>query len=211
MRGLFGTAGLLCFFYALQHLPLATATTLINLHPIFTIIFAIFIVHEKPKPKQWIFFSLAFIGVVLLKGGSTSISLWDFMIGSASGLFAGIAYNVIRLLKSKEDPIVVILYLSLVALPVFLPLAIWKWTMPTWFDWSMLLGIGLITQVAQWFLTKAHQASQASHIVHYSYVSVVASVLFGWLWFDEPMSAMALSAIGLISVSIVMINRYKYR
>ncbi len=211
LRGLFGTAGLLSFFYALQNLPLATASTLINLYPIFTIIFAIFILNEKPKPKQWLFFATAFIGVTFLKGGSMSISFQDFFIGAMSGLFAGIAYNVIRLLKGKEAPITVILYLSLVAVPVFLPLAIWQWAPPTLFEWTMLLGIGVITQIAQWFLTKAHQAAQASHIVHYSYFSVVASVIVGWWWFDEPLTAIALLGIGLIMGSILMINRYKYR
>ncbi|MEZ4845595.1 MAG: EamA family transporter [Bdellovibrionota bacterium] len=41
MRGVFGSAGVLAFFYSLQHLPLATATALINLSPpIFTILLA---------------------------------------------------------------------------------------------------------------------------------------------------------------------------
>lgn len=211
LRGVFGTMGLLTFFYALQVLPLATATTLINLHPIFTIVFAIFIVKEKPKPKQWIFFGLAFVGVVLLKIGSIDFQLRDFLIGGSSAMFAGIAYNFIRKLKGKEDPQTIIMYLSLVAIPVFLPLTLWKWVAPNMFQWSILIGIGLITQFAQYFLTRAHQTSQASHIVHYSYFGVVGAVFFGWLFFDEALSPVSLGAIGLITACIFLINRYKLK
>lgn len=211
LRGVFGSLGLLTFFYALQKLPLATATTLINLHPIFTIVFAVWLVKERPKPKQWLFFGLAFLGVGLLGEGTINLNLKDFLIGASSAMFAGLAYNFIRRLKGKEDPQTIILYLSLIAIPVFLPLTVWKWVTPSPIEWLVLIGLGVITQLAQYFLTKAHQNAQASHIVHYSYVGVIAAVIFGWVLFDETLTLMSLAAIGLITISIFMINRYKVR
>ena len=209
-RGFFGSIGLLAFFYALQTTPLATATTLINLHPIFTIVFAIWILKEKPALKQWAFFGLAFLGILLLKAGSIDLKPADFFIGSCAAVFAGLAYNFIRKLKGKEDPQTIILYLSLVAIPVLLPLSIWTWETPNAFEWCLILALCIATQCAQYFMTRAHQAAQASHIVHFSYLGVIAAVIAGWVLFDEPLTPTALTGISVIAFSVIMVNRFKH-
>ncbi|MEZ4818447.1 MAG: EamA family transporter [Bdellovibrionota bacterium] len=114
-------------------------------------------------------------------------------------------------LKGKEDPQTVILYLSLVAIPIFLPLSIWKWVTPNAYECLILVLLSLLTQLAQYFLTRAHQASQASHIVHYNYLGVIGAVIFGWLLFHEALSPLSLIAIGLITACIFLINYYKKR
>jgi len=208
-RGLFGTGGLLAFFYALQTIPLASATTLINLHPIFTIIFAIWIVNEKPRTPQWIFFGTAFAGILFLKWGSIDLQMKDFIIGTMSGIFAGLAYNFIRKLKGKEDPQTIILYLSLVAIPFLLPLSLWKWQTPNMEEWLLILGLCITTQCAQYFMTRAHQEAQAAHIVHYSYLGVIGAVIAGYIMFNEPLTPKSLIGIAIIAFSTIMVNKYK--
>jgi len=210
LRGVFGTLGLLTFFYSLQHLPLATASTLIQLNPIFVILFAIVLVGEKPNPKQWIYFFMAFLGIVLLRMGTLEINIKDFCIGASSAVFAGVAHNFIRRLKNKEDPQTIILYLALVAIPFFGPLTYFQWVPPTTYQWTILIGIGLITQLAQVYLTKAYIASQASHIVHFTYIGVILSVIFGWLLFDETVTTLTLASIALIIFCIFMIHKNKH-
>ena len=56
VRGVVGSIGLITFFYTLQNIPLASAVTIQYLSPIFTTILGIFLVKEKVKPIQFVFF-----------------------------------------------------------------------------------------------------------------------------------------------------------
>ena len=67
-RGIVGSISLILFFYTLQRIPLATAVTLQYLSPIFTTILGIFILKEKVRARQFVYFGLAFAGVLLIQG-----------------------------------------------------------------------------------------------------------------------------------------------
>ena len=60
-RGLFGTIGLCLFFITLQNIPLAGAVTIQYLSPVFTALFAVVILRERVKKKQWLFFFYIFL------------------------------------------------------------------------------------------------------------------------------------------------------
>ncbi len=47
MRGIFGTIGLYFYFLIIQNIPLATASTIIYITPIFTSIIGVFVLKEK--------------------------------------------------------------------------------------------------------------------------------------------------------------------
>ena len=68
LRGLAGALALMMFFTTLQHIPLASAVTLMFLGPIFTAILGIWIVKEKVATLQWVFFGISFLGILLIKG-----------------------------------------------------------------------------------------------------------------------------------------------
>ena len=63
-RGLAGAVSLAQGFYLIQTIPLAAASTLTHLSPIFTTLIAIWFVKEKVAPVQLLFFALSFAGVV---------------------------------------------------------------------------------------------------------------------------------------------------
>src|SRR5690606_19297487 len=108
LRGIAGCLGLIGSFYTLQHIPLATAVTLNYLSPFFTALLGIFIVKQKFRPIQWLYFLLSIAGVALLKGFDLRISTWDMLIGLSAALFAGLAYNMIAKTRDKEHPLVII-------------------------------------------------------------------------------------------------------
>ena len=55
IRGLAGTIALTMFFYTIHHLPIALATIIQYLAPIFTVILAMILLKEKVKAIQWFF------------------------------------------------------------------------------------------------------------------------------------------------------------
>ena len=212
LRGLFGMISLTAFFYTLQQIPLASAVTIQYLSPIFTIIFATFIVKEKTKWVQYLFFLISFIGVVFIKGFDTRISFLNLGIGITSAFFSGLAYNMIRKTSTSEHPMVVVFYFPLVAFPFAFIGTTFDFIMPTHTDWIFLLLAGIFTQLGQTFMTIALQQEKASGIVNLQYAGMLFSLILGYFIFKETYPILSLVGMLLIIIGIILNFIYtKYR
>ena len=201
-RGITGSIALCLYFYTIQKIPLATAVTILYLAPIFTILLAIFIVKEYPSWKQIPFFLLSFVGATLLKSFDPRVDLLYFSMALIAAFFAGLAYNFIRLLKGKVGHHVVIIYFPLVTIPLVLPFVVPIWVTPNIEELVGLIGIGLLTQLAQIFMTKAYMLEKASKISQFSYLTSVYAYLTGIIFFDEHMGTMSLIGLLLILIGL---------
>lgn len=212
-RGMFGVTALTLFFITLQNIPLAGAVTIQYLSPVFTALFAIWLLKEKMQNRQWLFFALAFLGVFLLKGFDISgeISYKFVGVGMVSACFSGLAYNCIRLLRKSEHPLVVVFYFPLVATPIMGVLSYFQWVSPQGMDWLYLLLLGIVTQVAQIYMTKGIQSDVAGNIMTYKYVGVLFAFAYGYFFFGEIYSFMSLFGIFLLLSGVILNIVYKYR
>ncbi len=202
-RGVTGAIALLIFFQLLQEIPLAAASSLAYLAPIFTTIIGIFIVKERIKPIQWLFFLISFGGVLMIQGFDSRIEFIHLIMGIATSFFMGLAYNFIRKLKTSEHPLVIIFYFPLVMLPIS---GIWSgfvWEMPQGMDWFYLLMVGVLTQIAQFFMTKSYQAEELGVVSIVNYVGIVFSLSFGWVFFDEIFNVLTFVGMGLVVAGVV--------
>jgi drug/metabolite transporter (DMT)-like permease len=204
LRGVFGMVSLTAFFYTLQKIPLASAVTIQYLSPIFTIILATFIVKEKTKPIQYLFFLVSFIGVMMIKGFDSRISFLDLGIGITSAFFSGLAYNMIRKTSTTEHPMVVVFYFPLVALPFALIGTLFNFVMPTGTDWIFLILTGIFTQLGQTFMTMALQKEKASGIVNLQYAGMLFSLIFGFYIFNETYPFLSIAGMVLIVAGIML-------
>ena len=91
LRCVCGTLGILCNFYAIDHLLVADASILNKLSPFFAIIFSFLLLKEKIRPAQAACVALAFIGCLfVVKPGFQNAALVPALIGVCGGLGAGI-------------------------------------------------------------------------------------------------------------------------
>ncbi|KAA3631324.1 MAG: DMT family transporter [Calditrichaeota bacterium] len=208
-RGIFGTAGLMMYFYTIHEMPLASAVTIQYLSPIFTIIIAGFMLKESPRPIQYLFFLVSFTGVVMIKGFDPRVSIADLVIGVSAAVCSGFAYNFIRKLKSTDDPLVVVLYFPLVTVPVIGIYTAFHWVTPNAIEWMILIAIGLATTVAQIYMTKAYQLEKASNVSNFNYLGSVYAVLIGYFFFGEYIGLLALLGIVLIIVGVLLSSRFR--
>lgn len=209
LRGFFGSSSLILYFITLQHMPLASAVTIQFLSPIFTTILGIFLVKEPVKPLQWAFFALAFVGVLIIQGFDARVSWFYLMLGIGSAVFSGLAYNTIRMLKSSEHPLVIVFYFPLVALPITGLLMLSNFVWPTGWDWITLLVIGVLTQFAQYFMTRAYQSDELSKVASVKYVGVIYALLFGYLIFGEVFTMQVHLGIVLVLIGVLLNVWYK--
>jgi len=203
-RGIAGCIGLIGSFYTLQNIPLASAVTLNYLSPLFTAILGVFIVKQSLKPIQYVYFLIAIIGVLILKGFDTRISFKDLIIGLSAACSAGLAYNIIARLKTKEHPLVIIFYFPLVTLPFVSIFCILDWHQPTGTDWIYLLATGLLSQGAQYYMTLSYQHANLGKIASLNYIGIIYAIIFSYLFFEESLSYTTLVGIAIILVAVVL-------
>lgn len=210
IRGISGTIALTIFFYTLHYLPLAVASTIQYLSPIFTVIFAIFLLKERVKLLQWFFIGLSFIGVSLIAisdviaESDLGLSYFWVGMGMISAVGSGIAYTAIRKLRSTDAPIVIVMYFPMIAIPIMTILCFYEFTIPQGIEWLYLLIIGLFTQFAQILLTKALHEGEASIIMPFQYLGAIYAFLLGYFVFDEKLHWMIDLGIILVISSVVI-------
>ena len=95
LRSFFGTTGLICNFYAVDHLAIADANILNKLSPFFAIIMSYFVLKEKANKTEWLCVVTAFIGAVFVVKPSMNVQFFNAMIGVIGGFGAGVAYTFV--------------------------------------------------------------------------------------------------------------------
>lgn len=190
-RGAVGALALIFVYYSITTLPLAEATLLQYLHPVFTAFLALFFLKEPilHSTKLCIGFSLVGLGIMVSPGLGLSqadalpwLSIGTTLLGAFG---SGVAYVIVRKLSREEDSSVIIFYFPLIALPLSLALLGDDFVMPNGEALLLLLFVGIFTQIGQVGLTKAMQSASASKATAYSYVQVLFSMILGWLIFAE--------------------------
>ena len=102
MRSICGTLGILCNYYAIDHLMLADASILNKLSPFFAILFSFLLLKEKIHPFAASCVCIAFIGsLFVIKPGFASVTALPAFIGLLGGMGAGIAYTYVRILGTN--------------------------------------------------------------------------------------------------------------
>jgi drug/metabolite transporter (DMT)-like permease len=210
IRGIAGAMALILYFRLIQDIPFASAVTILFLAPIFTTIFGIFIVREQVHPIQWLFFLISFAGIIVIKGFDTRIGLVYLLIGIAASIFSGIAHNVIRKINTREHPLVIIFYFPLITAPVTGTISGFMWVAPRGWDWLFLLLIGVLTQAAQYFMTKSYQAEEISKVASIRYISILYALGFGYFIFGEQYPPMVYFGMLLTILGVVLNIWYKH-
>ena len=209
LRGLFGTASLTSFFYALHHVPLASAITIVNIKPLMILLVAFFFLKEKVNWWQWLCFGLSFIGIAVVKGFDTRIDTLGLLSVLGAAGFAAVAHTLVRLLRKTDYPNVIIFYFTLVTLPIILPFTIYYWKMPEGFDWLMLISIGVITHFGQLFLTKAYQSEEMAKVSNIYYLGIVFAVAYGYFYFNEIYSLETVLGLLLVVGGVLLNMRFQ--
>ncbi|MCS6935618.1 MAG: DMT family transporter [Chitinophagales bacterium] len=210
-RGLFGTTALFTFFITLKTMPLGSAVTIQYLSPVFTAIIGIFWLGERVRAVQWLFFVLSFSGVLLIKGFDVRIKTIPLLIGIASAVASGMAYNVVRTLRRSEHPVVVVLHFQIFGFLCGAAYCLFHWVTPSLSDVLLLLLIGIFTQIGQVNLTKALQGDKVANVSVYNYLGILYALFFGWLFFEEQYTLPALAGVGMVLVGVLLNYLYQTR
>lgn len=211
LRGLVGVTSMTLFFMSTKYLPIGTAVSLRYLAPIFAAIFAVYFLREKIKLLQWLFFIIAFAGVLILKGLDTELNTYGLLLIVVSAIFSGLVYVVISKIGKSEHPVVIVNYFMVISTIVGGVLSIGNWVNPIGVEWLFLFGLGVFGYFGQVYMTKAFQIARTSQVAPLKYVEVIFTVLFGLFIFGEIYTLWSLLGIAMIILGLVLNGVYKGR
>jgi drug/metabolite transporter (DMT)-like permease len=213
VRGTLGSTALLCYFYSLVHLPLGEATLIQNMNPVFATVLAAIILDEALRAPEILCLVASLVGVVFvahpswLFGAPTMVaeSPWPVVIALLGALCSGAAYTLVRKMRSTEHPLVIVFYLPLLSVPISLPLALAEWQWPTAWEWVLLVGVGITTQLAQVSMTRGLQLERTARATTTGYLQVAFAVMWGALLLGEIPDVWTLAgAVTIIGSTLVL-------
>ncbi len=187
LRASFGTAAVLMYFYAVDHLILSDATALNKMSPFFTIFFSYLLLKEKITKFQVIAVFTAFAGsMFIVKPSFSNVDIFPAALGLLSGIFAGIAYVVIRkLADSGIGSCFVVFFFSAFSCAVLLPFLIFDYHPMNVEQLGFLLLAGLFAGAGQFAVTAAYFNAPARDISLYSFSEIIFSSIFSLLMFRQ--------------------------
>ena len=186
MRSFCGTVGLICNFYAVDHMNIADANILNKLSPFFAILMSYFILKEKANKVEWACVAVAFIGAVFVVKPAFNMQFVNAMIGVIGGLGAGIAYTFVRKLgkKGERGPIIVMVFSTFSCLCT-VPFLISEFQPMKAVQLLCLLMAGGSAAGGQIFITKAYTKAPAKEISVFDYTQVLFAALLGFVFFGQ--------------------------
>lgn len=207
-RSVIGVASLATWFYAIAHLPLATAMTLNYMSGVWVAAFLVggtLVMGRlqdigRQGPIVLTVMS-GFVGVVLmLQPTIAQDQLFAGLIGLLSGLGAAFAYLQVAALGRVGEPEArTVFYFSLGAAVagavgmLFTGMSPWTWPHALW-----LLPIGLLAALGQLCMTKAYTHGATLVVANLQYSGIVFSALFGLFLFGDQIPWIGWAGMALI-------------
>lgn len=212
LRSAAGTLGILCNFYAVDHLVLADASMLNKMSPFFAIVFSYLILKEKIRLPQALIVGCAFAGsLLIIKPTEAVFHSPAALIGLLGGLGAGIAYTYVRVLgtKGEKGPFVVFVF-SAFSCAVTLPYLLLYFQPMSRGQLLSLLLAGLSAAGGQFSITAAYFHAPAKEISVYDYSQILFSAVLGFFVFGQIPDALSWIGYGIIcsmAVAMFLYNR----
>lgn len=213
LRSFFGTLGILCNFYAVDHLVLADASMLNKMSPFFAVIFSILILKEKVKPAQAFAVVIAFLGsLFILKPTIAGMDLHSALIGLLGGACAGIAYTFVRLLgQHGEKGSYIVLFFSGFSCAAVLPYLLLAYTPMSLSQLGFLILAGAAAAGGQFSITAAYCHAPAREISVYDYSQIIFSTILGFFFFGQIPDSYSFVGYAIICSMAVFMYLYNLR
>jgi drug/metabolite transporter (DMT)-like permease len=208
-RGVLHTAGLLLWFWALPHVPMADMTAIGFTGPIFIMAGAVLFLGEAMVPARWISAGIGFLGVLIIvapqfTGGGDAF--WSLVMLSSAPLFAA-SFLITKALTRRDRPEVIVAWQAITVAAFSLPFALPGWSWPTTEQWGWFLLTGLLGSAGHWCLTEAFRVADMSATQPIRFVDMIWASTLGWLVFAEIPASTTFAGAAVIFAATTWIAR----
>ncbi|OOG58918.1 DMT family transporter [Polaromonas sp. C04] len=207
-RSLIGVMSLGAWFYALAHLPLATAMTLNYMSSVWIAAFlvggSLLLGRVQKQGPLVLTVMLGFVGVVLmLRPTFDHHQAFAGLLGLLSGMSAAFAYmQVMALSRLGEPETRVVFYFSVgsvvagAAGMMAVGISPWVWPSALW-----LIPVGVLASLGQLCMTRAYSHGATLVVANLQYSGIVFGAIYSVALFGDHIELMGWAGMGLIVIS----------
>lgn len=216
-----GVVSLGSWFYAIAHLPLATAMTLNYMSGVWIAAFIVggSLLYGRADKQGPLLFTvlMGFGGVVLtLRPTIDHDQLFAGVVGLLSGMGAALAYmQVTALGKSGEPAERTVFYFSvgtvLVGAVGMLFSDVTPWTAVRWQDAAWVVPIGVLASLGQLCMTRAYSQGATLVVASMQYAGIVFASIFSLTLFGDHIAPMGWLGIAVIVASGILATALRAR
>ena len=208
-----------CIYIGLQHTSASRLTVFLYTSPFWVALLLPLLVRvERLRPLQWLGLLLAFCALVFaMRESFVTPASEGQLLGDALALIAGLAWGLTTVTirasalarASAEKLLFYQVGVSAVTLPL-LSLALgehWPWQFSAFAATSLALQtvVGAFASYLAWmWMLGRYPATRISAFV---FLTPMFALLFGALWLHEPLTPNLLTALAMVAIGIVLVNR----
>ena len=218
-RSVVGVSALTMWFYAIGHMPLATAVTLNYMSSVWMALFliggAVVMGAQRVDPRLVATVLVGFVGVALVLDPSMDRDqALPGLVGLGSGMLSALAYlQVTTLGRVGEPEIRVVFYFSIGGFVTGLVMSLLQgWhAHHTLTGLLLLVATGATATTAQVLMTRAYAIGKPLSNASLQYLGIAFSFVYGIVLFHDPVTWSAVGGIALIVIAGLAASRLRAR
>tara|TARA_B100001079_G_scaffold257856_1_gene255616 strand:- start:20 stop:907 length:888 start_codon:yes stop_codon:yes gene_type:complete len=194
----------LCFFTALVTVPLGEAVAIFFVAPLMITALSVFLIGEEVGLSSWIAVLVGLLGVIIILRPGFE----EFNPGYILPLVAALAYALVQIITGKmgknEKASSMAFYIQLIFIVVCSLFGLFfgdghladpsqpiinylfrPWTIPSWVDGMIMIGVGLLSGVGAYFISQAYRISKGSVVAPFEYVALPLAIFWSITLFGD--------------------------
>jgi drug/metabolite transporter (DMT)-like permease len=198
-RTLFGWMGITLMFSAVAFIPLADATAISFLNPVFAMLLAIPLLGERVGRVRWSAAALAMAGALVLLRPTPDSFEPAALLALGAAMVMGMELIFIKKLAGREPVLQILLINNAIGLGIATLAVLPVWQPPTGTQWAALAGIGILMACAQTCFVHGMARADASFVAPFSYATLIFAALYDYIGF-----AVVPDAISVLGACIIL-------
>lgn len=197
-----------CFFTSLSFMEIASATAVMNIHPVLLTLGAALILRERLGPRRILGIALALTGALIIIRPGAEVISWASLLPLGAGISYA-SYALTTRFLGRDEPILTsFLYTALIGTMAASAMVLPVWQPPAASDWGIFLGLGIVGAAGQFFLIRSLTVAEAGAVAPFGYSGVVFSTLWGLFVFSEvPDAYTLLGAVVIVGAGVYVWHR----
>jgi S-adenosylmethionine uptake transporter len=213
LRGLAQAGSAVAFLFGLRSIPIADATAIAFVAPLFVIIFSYFILKEPIGIRRWLAVIIGFSGtLIIIRPGFEVVNFGHLFIIIAAFLFA-FRQIISRLLAPTDNPLTTAFFTAYTSVLIFVLFQPWIWTRITDKNHIFLFFVfATLAGIAEFLVIKSLQIAHAVVVSPLQYTLLIWVTIFGFvIWGILPDFWTFLGAGVIIATGLYSLHRERLR
>lgn len=205
VRTLGGWAGLVLMFASVAYIPLADATAISFLNPVFGMIFAIPLLGERVGRWRWTAAMIALVGALILLRPTPDSFQPAALLALGAAVILGFELNIIKKLTRRESPFSILFVNNAIGVCIGALAVVWVWTSPTLAQWGLMAAIGCAMAVAQTCFVNAMARADASFVAPFSYGTLIFAAIYDVAFYNVVPDYVTMLGAGIIIAGALLL------